>query len=1323
MLKRILGLDLGISSIGWGLIEININNVLENANNNFPINCDNTDLLVPSMKIIDCGVRLFDEPIARNNSGQADGTSNSKRREKRIGRRRIKRKKAIMLQLKKIFVEKGLTTNEEIGLYTNSYGKIDNNLLMLQKGEADKNIDIWQLRSEVLERKITDFELCRILLHIAKHRGPDFEKNATLEELEDLRKKEEENKKQKDGKEATESEKMKNSMLNLRIEYKNAKNKNSNITIGKLLFDKREKLKTKDNEDKYKDGHAVYKLKDHIRNQKSEYRYIISREFLREEIDKIFEIQSKYQDSAIHKLDKDEIKNLIFSEKEPQNIENMIGICDLEFKTIIKERKNKKGKIVKYEIIDIQNSQKRISKDTFTGQLFSAINSINTLKIKGEDYSGLLINYINKDNKKEAIKQILKYAIFNNNEIRNELTYSQLKKKFLNDGFIFCNLSYKDNSKKDKNSNKKEKTEEEIIKTVENKKFISFSSLFRLNKFLSDKEDWKDIIGEINNIDKIIDSYFDKNIKLKIDELVEIVYLNNKSEAKEKLKNLGYCQDFIEQAVNFNFSKTLNLSYKAIKKILPFMLEGKQYMDAINEIPEYKKRFEKEKDYLLKNYAELELVKNPVIRRIFAETKKVINAIIQKYKIDNKTAFHQINIETTKELKDILSKKKNTAKRDNNSTEDLKKRYLELLKLPEDTFVSKNELFKFKLLKQQDYKSIYSGESLMENETEESACKLIRSNSFLLQIDHILPYHRSFDDSQNNKVLVYWDENQEKGDRTPYEWFKAKYRDENEFNKKWNEFKENVLKCSGFTKEKKSNLLNKTFVEQEGDFQARNLNDTGYISKFMGTYLERHLKFLELDGLKNHVQRRSGNLTSTLRECWSDEFDYEKNGFSKLKEFLLNEIFKLNEEMDNLTGEVFEKYTINRKEINENKNIKYVLNNKEKEKIVNFFDENLVVKNNFILEKLLETLPEYGTYKNYLTKSSIIRKIKDSMKWSGFWKKEGKDRKFSDKHHALDAILISLADQSMVQILSVCNSNEAKKLQKELNENRNNKEIIENSKRRFKNLLKKIFKTPIVQDKIEDDGKKLRDYIEEFLEERKIKEDKEYFEDYLKELEKNPDKKPNRKCRLFISHSSNNKVGGQLFDETIYTNNPKYKNMPKKIAENYKDEEIEDNKKGILVEFTKDNILKNKKECCNFIDKQSWARADIFKITNLDKKGNIKISYKIQEVFKKDLKNPDTPRIKENEKIEFLFSLYYNNYVIIKKDNNFDCCIGLYKSSHLNRNCFKINPIENTSNNTGLPKNFEDIGISNLKIFKKFQIDVLGYINEIKNEKRQNINA
>ena len=69
MLKRILGLDLGISSIGWAITE----NECENVEN-------------PSFKIVDCGVRLFNEPIARDNSGKADSTSNSKRREKRISR-------------------------------------------------------------------------------------------------------------------------------------------------------------------------------------------------------------------------------------------------------------------------------------------------------------------------------------------------------------------------------------------------------------------------------------------------------------------------------------------------------------------------------------------------------------------------------------------------------------------------------------------------------------------------------------------------------------------------------------------------------------------------------------------------------------------------------------------------------------------------------------------------------------------------------------------------------------------------------------------------------------------------------------------------------------------------------------------------------------------------------------------------------------------------------------------------------------------------------------------------------------------------------------
>ena len=38
------------------------------------------------------------------------------------------------------------------------------------------------------------------------------------------------------------------------------------------------------------------------------------------------------------------------------------------------------------------------------------------------------------------------------------------------------------------------------------------------------------------------------------------------------------------------------------------------------------------------------------------------------------------------------------------------------------------------------------------------------------EIDHALPYSRSFDDSKNNRVLVLTRENRNKGNMTPYEY-------------------------------------------------------------------------------------------------------------------------------------------------------------------------------------------------------------------------------------------------------------------------------------------------------------------------------------------------------------------------------------------------------------------------------------------------------------------------------------------------------------------------------------------------------------------------
>ncbi len=67
---KVLGLDIGIASVGWSLIDTDNN------------------------KIIDMGVRLFNS---------ADASNNQQRRESRSARRTLRRKKNIAFKMLKIF--------------------------------------------------------------------------------------------------------------------------------------------------------------------------------------------------------------------------------------------------------------------------------------------------------------------------------------------------------------------------------------------------------------------------------------------------------------------------------------------------------------------------------------------------------------------------------------------------------------------------------------------------------------------------------------------------------------------------------------------------------------------------------------------------------------------------------------------------------------------------------------------------------------------------------------------------------------------------------------------------------------------------------------------------------------------------------------------------------------------------------------------------------------------------------------------------------------------------------------------------------------------
>ena len=132
-----------------------------------------------------------------------------------------------------------------------------------------------------------------------------------------------------------------------------------------------------------------------------------------------------------------------------------------------------------------------------------------------------------------------------------------------------------------------------------------------------------------------------------------------------------------------------------------------------------------------------------------------------------------------------------------------------------------------------------------------------------VEIDHALPYSRSFDDSKNNKVLVFANENRNKGNYTPYEYLNGVANSE-----RWQRFCAFVDGTKSYRLAKRTRLLRKDFGAKESEeFRERNLNDTRYVCRFFKNYVEQHLKLAEGSEAKRCVVV-SGQLTNFLRARW-----------------------------------------------------------------------------------------------------------------------------------------------------------------------------------------------------------------------------------------------------------------------------------------------------------------------------------------------------------------------------------------------------------------------------------------------------------------------
>jgi CRISPR-associated endonuclease Csn1 len=301
-----------------------------------------------------------------------------------------------------------------------------------------------------------------------------------------------------------------------------------------------------------------------------------------------------------------------------------------------------------------------------------------------------------------------------------------------------------------------------------------------------------------------------------------------------------------------------SLSAKAMRKITPFMQAGHPYAyssDNINEIgacelagynhsnsetaEDLQNKVLKEKLEILQKNS----LRNPVVEKILNQMVNLVNQVIEEYGKPD-----EVRIELARELKNTSAERERMSKDIAEATrrnEDIKKLIIKEFGIPNPT---KTDIVRYRLwdeLSSRSYKTIFT-ELYIPKE------KLFSKD---IEIEHIIPQALLFDDSFSNKTLAYHSENQQKSNRTAYDYICQDY-----INNKI-DFENRIdawYKNGSISKAKKNKLL-MTYADIPEGFIERDLRNTQYIAKKAREML--------LEVFRT-VLPTTGSITGLLREDW-----------------------------------------------------------------------------------------------------------------------------------------------------------------------------------------------------------------------------------------------------------------------------------------------------------------------------------------------------------------------------------------------------------------------------------------------------------------------
>lgn len=730
-----LGLDVGIKSVGWCVLE-----------------CDENG---EPIQINALNSRIFDAA----EQPKTGASLAEPRRNARGLRRRIRRKSFRLERIRKLFSENGIELFET-----------QDDLICLK--DEYKNLDVVKLRSDALDKKLTEAEFARVLYSLARHRG--FKSN------------------KREGAKDSDEGKLLGSIRKSEEEMRESGMR----TRGEQLYKKY-----------LMEGKPVH-------NKGGDYSMCVSRDILVKEIELLFEKQKEFGNNFATDENKEKYLDIFLSQRNfdegPGKGSQYTGSHDV-----------KKCEIYRDEDV--------AAKGTYTSEWATIYQKINNLSI----ICGGDRRHLSNEERQIAVELVKKV---------DKVSYKSFRKAIkLDDDYRFSALNYSEKKKSDKKKNEGESKSD----VVEINDVVDSLACEDKGDFITAKNS--------NKIVKALNDNLKSDVEL-IDEIAEIC-TKYKSEnlfrnaiAESKIIGGRLDEETIEKLSKIDMKGYGHLSLHVLREILPYLEEGMVYSDAMQKAGHNhsEHNFEKQKYLGTKEvYDAIGGVTSPVVKRALSQTVKVIDAVIRQY-----GSPYAINIELARDMsmskdeRDKL-KKENDARAAKN--EAIRENIAKLNAMPNSTNV-----LKYKLYEEQDHKCAYSMETLDINHLFEDG---------YYEIDHIIPYSRSFDDSFNNKVLVLQRENQNKRNSTPVEYFERIGRDYDEVLAFWKAVYQKRNR-------KKLEFLQKKEIN-ESEWKNRALNDTRYASRMLANLIKDYLLFDEKSKEKyGRVETVKGAITSYLRRFW-----------------------------------------------------------------------------------------------------------------------------------------------------------------------------------------------------------------------------------------------------------------------------------------------------------------------------------------------------------------------------------------------------------------------------------------------------------------------